>query len=124
MDFIRIKITSVPEGDTPRRIREKWIGLELDGVVHESGIIKRPTPSNTSGFITLIDMALSALKHHNQEAFEWWSKWWTEHPKSEAFVFDSGCYTVINRQEANARFMDAFKSGGALEELVDYIMKH
>lgn len=126
MKFIRIKITSTPRGKAPEEIREKWIGLELDGVAYESGILIGPGPDSLSGFITFIDRALHTLKAHNQEAFKWWSSWWKDHPSSEVFLFDSGCYRVIDskkaRERENQAFLDAFK-GKALEELVDYIMK-
>lgn len=123
MNPISIKITSTPEGEAPKRVRDKWIGLELDGVAYESGMLIGPGPDRLSGFVTFIKRALSGLKEHNPKAFEWWSKWWKERPKSEVFFFNRECYEVIDNVRRNQKFLDAFR-GKPLEELVDYMMKH
>ena len=51
--------------------------------------------SDLEGFIISVDGSLQALASHNKEAFEWWIEWTKQYPRIPSFVFDSGCYEVV-----------------------------
>lgn len=128
MEGLRIKITSVPEGEAPKEIREKWIGLKLNGVAYGPGMVTKIAPNGFSGFVTLVDMAIKALVYHNKEAHRWWLNWRNDHPNSDAFLFESSCYEIVDIKQEDKEFWNAFRGAGVkgispLEELVDFIMK-
>ena len=128
MEGLRIKITSTPEGEAPKEIREKWIGLKLDGVAYESGMVTKIAPNGFSGFVTFIDTAIQALASRNREASKWWLNWRSKHTDSDVFLFEDSCYEVVDMEQDKLAFFTAFirkgKTGlSPVEELVDYIMK-
>lgn len=128
MKFTRVKITSTPEGEAPREIREKWIGLKLNGAVYKPGMITGEAPKSSPGFITLIKTALQSLAYHNKEAYKWWLNWQDKHPDSDAFLFESSCYEVVDIKQENRAFFRAFRGDGTtglspLEELVNFVFK-
>jgi hypothetical protein len=87
-----VRITSVPPGEAPLWVREKWVGLELPicgpaiprtyrtvGVVTGSGslvgflfaVLRRRT-KNTPGYLVSGEAALVALEEVSPDAAAWW----------------------------------------------------
>lgn len=72
-----IEIVSIPEGDAPGEILEKWIGLRLPLETNEEcfgfarGVVTH-TPSTVVGYAVDAIMAIAILELHHPEAALWW----------------------------------------------------
>jgi hypothetical protein len=87
-----IRITSVPAGEAPLWVREKWVGLELPtmgpalariyrtvgtvtGPIYRLGLLVallRGRSKKTSGYLVSGEAALIALNEVSPEAAAWW----------------------------------------------------
>jgi len=87
----RIKIVSTPElPGIHNRIREGWIGLELEvkGPYEHHGIHVYEAPAS---------VALEALKKNNEMAWRWF--FWTS-TRTPVFLFPTECCEEITSDEA------------------------
>jgi len=80
---VKVKITSVPPGGAPLKIRQQWVGLELPLVEGElePGILLsvtggKPDPRSFGGFPVKTTDAIAALHAAKKnEAARWWEAW-------------------------------------------------
>ena len=108
-----VRIQSVPHGEAPLWVREKWVGLELptvlrDGTLvasHTFGVLSGPQSNlralwamfrgqakRESGFPVPVTAALQALEVASPEAAEWWRLNAAHLVNSRnCFVFEASC---------------------------------
>ncbi|MHB8409263.1 MAG: hypothetical protein ACYDHY_14390 [Acidiferrobacterales bacterium] len=78
----KIVIVSVPPGQAPLWVRQKWVGVEIPllTLVGASAITTNvrgepAAPMITGGCAVTIHDAISALKKTSPEAAAWWENW-------------------------------------------------
>jgi hypothetical protein len=94
---MRIRITSVPEGEAPLGIRQDWVGLVLPTVERDeprsgraAGIVSG-IPVKTRGFTVKTDKAIAALRQAGKaRAADWWAQWQEDFKQygTDTLVFD------------------------------------
>lgn len=112
---VRIRITSVPPGDAPLWVREKWVGVEFATVLGSSPQVFRSAsvlapPSffaslrrlitresrKVNGYPVRITAAIDALDKSSPEAAMWWRQ---NTPQllspHRLFVFDANACEVV-----------------------------
>ena len=74
---MNIKIVSVPDGEAPLEVREKWVGLELPVVPGESyaqqGVVSgKPVNPPMDGYLVKAVTAVAILAKSDRDAARWW----------------------------------------------------
>jgi len=90
-----IRITSRPNGDAPRAIRDKWIGL----VLPVSSEVTEPVDATERakgkrrvvGYEVRWDDAMRLLGAKNPEAREWWER---KVQRPASLIFEESCCKV------------------------------
>jgi len=119
-----IRITSVPKGEAPLWVREKWVGLELPtmgparariyrtvgtvtGPISRLGLLVaflRGRSKKTSGYLVSGEAALMALTEVSPEAAAWWR---VNAPNfvrpGRYFVFQDGACTPMSEGRGKNR---------------------
>lgn len=70
-----IRIVKTPPGRAPERIRQMWVGIELESLGRETDPNSdefRIGDENRGGYVVNGREALKELKHYNHEAFVYW----------------------------------------------------
>ena len=76
----KIRIVSVPAGEAPLEIRQKWVGVEIPTVCFESatqdarGVLSKTRQAPVAQYLVLQTAALEALAKHDPAAAAWWQK--------------------------------------------------
>lgn len=112
----RIRITSVPSGDAPLWVREKWVGVELTSALGSSpgtfpsasvlapsslfaSLWRRITGQSrkVNGYPVQVTAAIDALEKSSPEAAMWWRQNTPQlvSPR-RAFVFDANACEVVD----------------------------
>ena len=108
-----VEIRSVPHGEAPLWVREKWVGLRLPTVLQEGSLVSARTfgvlsgPRSTlaqlwalaigrtkreSGFVVPVLPALHALEEFSPEAAAWWRENASHMVQPKAcFLFEASC---------------------------------
>ena len=107
-----LKITSIPPGEAPTWVREKWVGLSLpladeEGVAHTFetfGVLSYPTSRigyywgrllgrvrKETGYLVYSAPAIEVLDQSSPDAAAWWRSNvpWVDQP-GETFIFQEG----------------------------------
>ena len=114
----RIRITSVPPGDAPLWVREKWVGVELTSALGSSAGVF-PSASvlapfsffaslwrlitgqsrKVNGYPVQVTAAIDALEKSSPEAAMWWRE---NTPQilspQRLFVFDANACELVDRR--------------------------
>ena len=111
-----VEIRSVPHGEAPLWVREKWVGLKLPTVLQEGSLVNARTfgvlsgprswlaqfwalacgrAKRESGFVVPVLTALHALEECSPEAAAWWRENASHlvQPKV-CFLFEASCGRV------------------------------
>ena len=118
MGYIQVivEIRSVPHGEAPLWVREKWVGLRLPTVLQENALISARTfgvlsgprtwltqfwaltcgrTKRESGFVVPVLPALHALEESSPEAAAWWRENASHLVQPKAcFLFEASCGRV------------------------------
>ena len=112
---VRIRIKSVPPGDAPLWVREKWVGVELTSVLGASAkqfpaasVLARTSflaslwrlltgqTRRVTGYPVQVTSAIEALEKSSPQAAAWWRQ---NTPgiisPSRLFVFDAGACELV-----------------------------
>lgn len=93
-----MRITSVPNGQAPLHIREKWIGVEIPfiemGTPKSVGVIDGKPVKRHEAFTVNQTEALTALREKSPEAADWWKNMGFPIPGIH-FTFNIECAEVI-----------------------------
>ena len=111
-----VEIKSVPHGEAPLWVREKWVGLKLPTVLREDSLVSAHTfgvlsaprgrirqlwalfrgrSKRESGYPVPVLPALVALEASSPDAAQWWRENAPHlvHPKA-CFLFEASCGQV------------------------------
>lgn len=109
---MRVRITSIPPGEAPLWVREKWIGIVLEGeqylsspciIAGDMGPVGVLTHDYVAGdrdfreaFMTSSAYAIETLRLQEEDA----AKWWDENFDKiliPTFIFPRECFVVIEQ---------------------------
>ena len=94
-----VKITRTPPGEAPLWVRAQWVGATLHGKSFEGdvlNIVSRDFHGEEAGIAVDTVEAIGTLKHHNFEAWAWWTGWWQgSQGKISQLVFPLECYELV-----------------------------
>jgi hypothetical protein len=113
---VRIRITSVPPGDAPLWVRQKWVGVELTSVLGDSpktfasssvlaqqsffASLRRLITGQSRkvrGYPVRVTSAIEALEKSSPEAAMWWRDSTPQIlSQSRFFVFDANDCEIVN----------------------------
>ena len=95
-----MRITSVPTGQAPLHIREKWIGVEIPFIELKTpqgpvcGVVDGGLVKVGNSFIVDQVAALTALREKSPEAADWWADVGYPIPGAQ-FTFNAECAEVV-----------------------------
>lgn len=98
-------ITSTPDGEAPRWVRDQWIGLEIPLTIGSiSGDLELadtdsegPKDENESPLVMALD-AFDVLQRKSPDAWAWWNENCTDlFHEDAAFVFSGGSWEIVER---------------------------
>lgn len=99
----RILIKSIPKGEAPDWVKEKWLGLEIPCLYYDpfcqnaGGVISQKLERPEAIYAVLQVQALDALLHVSPDAVEWWHSIGRPRYEMDIFFFDAGCVEVIKQ---------------------------
>ncbi len=96
----RIRITAVPDGDAPLKIKEQWIGVDMRCLWYRQSsfgkhvVSKKPAQTGPV-YVVLQKDALDALTQVAPEATKWWNN--AGYPESDMgiWLFNAESVTVL-----------------------------
>ena len=96
----RIKIKSLPNGDAPTEIKEKWIGMELPCLYYDPyAFLKEPLSGKprvgVRAFAVLQAHALQLLSSVSPTAVEFWNSIGYPQGDWSTWFFDEGCAEIL-----------------------------
>ncbi len=93
---MNIRIISRPDGEAPKHIRDKWIGLVLpadpdaEPVLPVAGVISRKFAGNVRGYVVSWEDAMAALDEDSR-------KWWHNNViHFSRLIFDAACCEIVS----------------------------
>lgn len=102
--MLKVRITTVPEGEAPLWVREKWLGVVLEGEEFEPREDAPPVGVLTGesvirnykgSFICTFGTAIEALRQVAPDA----ASWWDTHYFGPALIFTSDWFELVDRGE-------------------------
>ena len=94
-----VRITSLPPGDAPVEIGEKWVGVVLHGEPFggwPKDVVSRKELDFQTGILVDTLEAIGYLENHNKEASNWWRGLYASSTRLPGgLVFPQECYELI-----------------------------
>ena len=116
-----VRFTSVPKGDAPLKIRQKWVGVEVpclfshDGVPQEGDrlhdVVSGMEIPDYPGYIILQAMAIEELKKKSPFAATWWKKHGFPHHPIAIFLFSLESAEVVKSVMTRTEFFQRYADG-------------
>ncbi len=95
---MKIRITKVPDGSAPERVRAAWIGLELEALPMpenepEVDLLSLSIKAGRGGCVVSVEDSLEILKQKNHEAYNWFVE--NIPPQMPCFSFGPDEYEIV-----------------------------
>ncbi len=96
-----IRIKSLPNGDAPDEIKQKWIGVEMPCLFYDPHcagrtVLTRELVPPKPSYVVLQAEALDALAKTAPDAVAWWKS--VGYPQEDGlWIFDADCAEVLKR---------------------------